>query len=149
MDEFLIDNYKVYIRLNEDSAITDVNSSAFLSDLAGYIEIDEGMGDKYHHAQGNYLEKGLFDEFGCYNYKLVDGAVIERATEEKQAELILIQNMREIAVLKEQLTETDYKIIKCSEYQLTGLEMPYDIAVLHTERQTLRDRINELEITLS
>ena len=143
------ENYKVYIRVDGNNNITEVNSSAFISDIEGLIAIDEGIGDKYHHAQGNYLEKGLFDEFGCYNYKLVDGAVIERATEEKQAELILIQNMREIAVLKEQLTETDYKIIKCSEYQLTGLEMPYDIAVLHTERQTLRDRINELEITLS
>ena len=50
-----------------------------------------------------------------------------------------------IADLKRQLEETDYKIIKCSEYQLAGLEMPYDIAELHTERQALRDKINTLE----
>ncbi len=55
----------------------------------------------------------------------------------------------EIASLKEELAATDYKIIKCSECQLTGQDMPYDIASLHTERQALRDRINELETTLA
>lgn len=55
----------------------------------------------------------------------------------------------EIAELKKQLSETDYKIIKCFEYQFAGLELPYDIQTLHTERQALRDRINELESSLS
>lgn len=51
----------------------------------------------------------------------------------------------QIAELKTALTETDYKIIKCSEYQLAGLELPYDISAVHEERQMLRDRINALE----
>jgi hypothetical protein len=55
----------------------------------------------------------------------------------------------EIESLKLQLQETDYKIIKCSEYQLAGQDLPYDIHTLHTERQALRDRINELEQALS
>lgn len=50
-----------------------------------------------------------------------------------------------IAALKVQLSETDYKIIKCSECQLAGLELPYDIAAIHTERQAIRDQINTLE----
>lgn len=55
----------------------------------------------------------------------------------------------EIERLKTELSETDYKTIKCSEYQLAGQELPYDVADLHTERQALRDRINELESTLA
>jgi len=55
---------------------------------------------------------------------------------------------QEIARLKAELKETDYKIIKCSEYQLAEQLLPYDIATLHAERQALRDRINELELTL-
>ena len=47
--------------------------------------------------------------------------------------------------LKSQLSNTDYKIIKCYEYNLAGLELPYDIEELHSERQDLRDQINELE----
>ena len=50
-----------------------------------------------------------------------------------------------IAELKSQLNGTDYKIIKCSECQLAGEELPYDIVALHAERQALRDEINELE----
>ena len=50
----------------------------------------------------------------------------------------------QIAALKTQLSDTDYKIIKCSEYQLAGLDAPYDIAALHTERQATRDAITAL-----
>lgn len=50
-----------------------------------------------------------------------------------------------IAELQSQLASTDYKIIKCSECQLAGVELPYDIVELHTARQALRDEINELQ----
>ena len=52
---------------------------------------------------------------------------------------------QQIQTLKTSLSSTDYKIIKCSEAQLLGEELPYDIASLHAERQALRDKINELE----
>lgn len=54
-------------------------------------------------------------------------------------------NQERIIQLKNELAETDYKIIKCSEYQLANLELPYDIAALHAQRQAIRDEINELE----
>lgn len=50
----------------------------------------------------------------------------------------------EVDNLKKQLTDTDYKIIKCYEYQLAGKELPYDIIELHEERQAIRDQINIL-----
>jgi len=62
-------NYKVYIKVDENNNITEVNSSAFLPDTTGYIEIDEGVGDKYHHAQNHYLDKPVTDEYGRHNYK--------------------------------------------------------------------------------
>lgn len=51
----------------------------------------------------------------------------------------------QIAELKNQLSATDYKIIKCAECQLLGVEMPYDVEELHAERQAIRDLINQLE----
>lgn len=51
----------------------------------------------------------------------------------------------QIAELKAELAGTDYKIIKCSECSLAGVELPYDVVALHTARQALRDEINELE----
>ncbi len=51
----------------------------------------------------------------------------------------------QIKELKTKLSATDYKVIKCSECQLLGEPMPYDIAALHAERQAIRDQINQLE----
>lgn len=50
-----------------------------------------------------------------------------------------------VAELKAQLDSTDYRIIKCSECSLAGVDLPYDIAELHAQRQAIRDEINELE----
>ena len=52
---------------------------------------------------------------------------------------------QQISELKAQLSSTDYKIIKCSECQLLGMEMPYNVVELHNERQIIRDKINKLE----
>ena len=62
----------VYVKTDKDGVITAIDSSAFISG-AGWTEIDRGEGDKYHHAQGHYLEHGLTDADGLYNYKLVGG----------------------------------------------------------------------------
>ena len=85
MDEINI-TYKVYIKTNSNNLVTAINSSAFLTDLTGWFEIDEGTGDKYHHAQNHYLDKSLIDENGSYNYKYIDGELIERTDEEKKIE---------------------------------------------------------------
>lgn len=83
LDEESLFVYKVYVKINSDGIITAINSSAFISDLTGWTEIDEGTGDRYHHAQNHYLDKSLIDENGSYNYKLVDGTAEERTAEEK------------------------------------------------------------------
>ena len=52
---------------------------------------------------------------------------------------------REIWELKEKLSETDYKILKCSEASLLGQELPYDLDAVVSERDGWRAQINELE----
>lgn len=84
-----MNDYIVYVKTDSENKIISINSSVFLADITDWTQIDEGIGDKYHHAQGNYLEKGLINEYGVYNYKLIDGAVTERTEEEKQAEIPL------------------------------------------------------------
>lgn len=76
---------KVYIKIDENNCITDINSSIFLSSIEGYICIDEGSGDKYVHAQGNYLKKSLVDSKGRYNYKYISNKVVELTEEEKES----------------------------------------------------------------
>ena len=76
---------KVYIKTNEQNVITDINSSIFLNNIEGYIQVDEGSGDKYAHAQGNYLDKSLVDESGRFNYKFENGQILELTEEEKNS----------------------------------------------------------------
>lgn len=52
---------------------------------------------------------------------------------------------KHIVELKDELNSTDYKIIKCSECSLAGVTLPYDIEMLHAQRQAIRDEINRLE----
>ena len=82
MDEFLSEKIKVYIKTDENNNIITVNSSIFLNDLTDWIEIDSGTGDKYAHAQGHYLSKPLTNENSVYNYKYIDGVIIEKTPEE-------------------------------------------------------------------
>ena len=78
--------YTVYIQIDDASRIIAINSSAFLSSTEGWIEIDSGLGDKYHHAQGNYFPKPIYEERGIPIYKYVDGKVFERTQEEIDAD---------------------------------------------------------------
>lgn len=90
----------------------------------------------------------------------VDGRVILNPTEEMLAdagwvkveptqpseeELAAQARAAEVENLKMQLAESDYKVIKIAECVACGLPMPYDAEQLHEERQSIRDRINELE----
>lgn len=110
-----MNEYKVYVSL-QDGYIASINSEIFLSqeEMDSMTKIDQGQGDKYAHAQSQYLEKGLVDEHGRYNYKFVDGKVIEVAEVEKptieepkavptEQDKINAQLMLQIAQLKIQM----------------------------------------------
>ena len=89
MDEIMMEQpYKVLVRVDSAGRVAEINSSAFVTDTAGLVEIDSGWGDKYYHAQGNYLPGPLMDERGVYRYKLVDGKVVERTQEEMDADYV-------------------------------------------------------------
>lgn len=80
--------YIVYVKTDDANRITAVNSSAFITDTDCWMEIDSGFGDKYHHAQGNYFDKPLYDERGICRYKLVNGRPVERTQEEMDADYV-------------------------------------------------------------
>ena len=78
--------YIVYVKPNDAGYITAVNSSAFLTDTTGWVEIDSGYGDKYHHAQNNYFPERIKTYGGAYRYKLVVGIAMECTAEEIAAQ---------------------------------------------------------------
>ena len=78
---------RVFIKTDSKNRITAVDSEIFISDTSGWVEIDRGDGDKFAHAQGNYLPKSLTDENGVYRYKLENGNISERSEEEMAADM--------------------------------------------------------------
>lgn len=79
--------HTVYAKIDSKNRITAINSSEFISDVSGWVEIDSGDGDRYHHAQGNYLPFPLIDENGVYRYKYENGKISERSADEMAADL--------------------------------------------------------------
>lgn len=77
---------KVFIKTDDKNRVTAVDSELFIYDRTGWVQIDEGDGDRFAHAQGNYLPKPLTDDNGIYRYKYADGAVMERSAEEMTTE---------------------------------------------------------------
>lgn len=78
--------YQVYARIDDAGRVLAINSSAFLHNTAGWTMIDRGHGDRFHHAQANYLPLPIFDENGHANWRLEDGRPVERNQEEKDAD---------------------------------------------------------------
>lgn len=140
--DYINETYKVYVKTNADGIITAVNSSAFLSDVTGWTEIDEGSADKYHHAQGHYLDNPLVDDYGIYNYMLIGGKPALRSDEHKQPELDRLNALAEIAECKRNLAATDYIAAKIAEGAASKEEYSAEIA----QRAEWRARINELEV---
>lgn len=61
---------------------------------------------------------------------------------------------QEIRNLQSKLTSSnspigDWKVAKCMEYQVMGLDSPYDMEELHTARQAVRDEINAIQEEIS
>ena len=79
MKEMIEQPIKVYVKVNDKNEVVEVGSSIFIEDTTGWIEIDEGFGDKYAHAQSQYFNKPLINEDGVYNYKYINGKVVEQA----------------------------------------------------------------------
>ncbi len=76
----------VYVKPDSNRYITAVNSSAFLTDITGWVEIDRGTGDRFYNAQGNYFPESIITDGGAYRYRLVDGKVAKCTPEEIAAQ---------------------------------------------------------------
>ena len=71
----------VYIRVNKQNEIIEVGSNVFIENFDNWIFVDEGFGDKYAHAQNQYLEKPIIDDNGIYNYIFKNNKITEKTKE--------------------------------------------------------------------
>lgn len=103
--------YIVYVKVDDANCITAVDSSSVLTDTDGWIEIDSGYGLKYHHAQGNYFDKPIYDYRNIFRYKLEDGKPVERTQEEMDADYIEpVQEASTEELLLEMAADHEYRL---------------------------------------
>ncbi|MBN1060227.1 hypothetical protein [Clostridium botulinum] len=115
---------KVYIKIDKNNCITEINSSIFLNDIKDYICIDEGYGQNYAHAQNYYFEdkNPLRDNQGRCNYKYVDDTIIELSEEEKELLYPQKKEPTETEILQKQLLETQNMLLEL-QYKLTNKDL--------------------------
>ena len=78
---------RVYILLDEKERIVRIEGEYSLpSDLTGWVQIDEGYGDRFSLAQSHYLDGGLYTHQGIPRYKYEDGACVLRSEAELAAD---------------------------------------------------------------
>lgn len=131
-----ISGYSIYDSNAFDQEIID----EMLSN--GFKELHETEPPTDYNEETMELKQEIVErEDGDYEYKYT--AVISVAKIEQS-----------ISLLKQQLADTDYKVVKNMEYQMAMMSSVepntivldlYDAQELHNERQALRDKINELE----
>lgn len=116
--------FKVYIRTDEQGRIIAINSDAFLINTEGWTLLDEGEGDRFYHAQGNYFEKPLFTDDGLFRYKYENNKVVCRSEEEKEEDrnkTIPTQSLEErVAALENIILEQDSALMELAKLIIGG-----------------------------
>lgn len=85
--EFKMPKSRVYILLDEKERIVRVEGEYSLpSDLTGWVQIDEGYGDRFSLAQSHYLDGGLYTMQGIPRYKYEGEVCVLRSEAELAAD---------------------------------------------------------------
>ena len=79
--------FAVFVKVDEGGRVVDINSSMFLQNTEGWVEIARGVGDAFQHAQGNFMPKPIFNIDGIPIYKMEMGEIEERNEDEIQADI--------------------------------------------------------------
>ena len=101
MDEIIS---KVYVQTDDQGRIIRCEGGYTTpEDLTGWVQIDEGTGDRYNLCQSHYFADGIYTTDGIPRYKLVDGQVVERTEEEIAADRLAPAKSAKIAKSKADL----------------------------------------------
>ena len=81
------DKSKVYIQTDTDGRILRCDGGYTTpADLTGWMEIDEGTGDRYNLCQSHYFDGGLYTEDGISRYRWGGEKAVLRSEEEREAD---------------------------------------------------------------
>ena len=106
---------KVYVRTDDQNRIIRCEGGytiGNITDFTGWVQIDEGTGDKYNLCQSHYFDGGLYTDDGIPRYALADGAPVLRSAEEIEADRAAIVHVpTETEILKQQVADLQNQIL--------------------------------------
>ena len=103
--EFEMPKSKVYIQTDADGRILRCDGGYTTpSDLTGWIEIDEGTGDKYSLCQSHYFDGGLYTMDGIPRYRWDGSMAVLRTDEELEADRAAIPEPKPSKTVEDRLT---------------------------------------------
>ena len=138
-------NYYREVEVNNNE---DLN--LFLTEGYLPLEVDDDIPNEELEVDDDIPNEELYDLIPKYHFD--EERKVWRKTFYKKISRVKVNGI--IDSLKQQLADTDYKVVKNMEYQMammTSVEPNtiildlYNPKELHDERQILRDKINELE----
>ena len=96
---------KVYIQTDTEGRIVRCEGGCTTpADLTGWIEIDEGVGDRYNLCQSHYFEGGLYTMDGVPRYKWGGEKALFRTEEELEADRAAIPEPKPSKTVEARLT---------------------------------------------
>ena len=103
--EFEMPKSKVYIQTDDAGRIFRCDGGYTTpTDLTGWIEIDEGTGDKYSLCQSHYFDGGLYTMDGIPRYRLDGTQAVERTEAELEADRTTIPEPKPSKTVEDRLT---------------------------------------------
>lgn len=142
--------YAKILKVNSIDMISDEDYNRAISKL----KLLKGRELQYakEHIKGFYefvpAENVELEELDSisYSYELKNKKVYQLASVKKNSQYKISIKIKS---LQSELEASDYKVIKCMEYQLANVEAPYDIVLLNNERQQKRNEISKLKTLIS
>lgn len=123
---------KVYVLTDEQNRIARCEGGYTTpADLTGWVQVDEGTGDRYNLCQSHYFDGGLYTMDGIPRYKLEKGEAIERTEEEIEQD-----RLPNIKLLKEKQISNS-----CNKAIIEGMDITTSKGIEHFSLQET-DQIN-------
>ena len=96
---------KVYIQTDTEGRILRCDGGYTTpADLSGWLEIDEGNGDRYNLCQSRYFDGGLYTMDGIPRYRWDGSAAVLRTDEELEADRAAIPEPKPSKTVEARLT---------------------------------------------
>ena len=107
---------KVYIQIDTEGRILRCEGGYTTpADLTGWIEIDEGTGDKYNLCQSHYFDGGLYTMDGIPRYRWDGSAAVLRTDEEMEADRAAITEPKPSKTVEARLTALEAEAEQAKE----------------------------------